>query len=158
MATAGYTAGLKELADGTIHWASDTIKLMLIANDVAYTYNADHTYVDMAGANDPIDCELNVSGYAPGFGGAGRATLASKTITIDTANDRYIYDAADPSAWTLVSGETVIAAIIYRHNTSDADSRLLFYVDFDDKATPDGTLTLNFNALGIFAHSMAAPA
>lgn len=154
MATAGYTTGIKELLDGTISFASDTIKLMLIANDKTYTYDADHTYVDMGGENDPVDCELDVTGYAPGFAGAGRATLASKTITVDNANNRVVIDAADPAAWTLASGKTVVAAIIYKHVTSDEASRLIAYVDFADTATNGGTFTLQFNAAGILTVNM----
>lgn len=154
MATAGYTTGIKELLDGTISFSSATIKLMLIASDTTYTYNADHTYVDMAGANDPIDCELSCTGYVAGFSGAGRATLASKTMTVDATNNRVVIDAADPAAWTLVAGKTVTAAIIYNHVTSDAASRLLIYVDFTDQATANGTFTLSFHADGILTVNM----
>lgn len=155
MATAGYTTGIKELLDGTITFSSATIKLMLIASDTAYTYNPDHLYVDESGAADPIDCELNCTGYDPGFSGTGRATLGSKTITVDSTNNLVKIDAADPAAWTsLATGKTVVAAIIYNHVTSDAASRLLIYVDFTDTPTNGGSFTLNFHADGILTVNM----
>ena len=156
MATAGYTTGVKEILDRTIDWVNAAdIYVMLIANDSTYTYDPDHTYVDMAGANDPIDCELSISGYEAGYSGAGRKALASKTFTVDNTNNRVKIDAADPSAWTLVSGKTVVAAIIFKKGTADdTTSRLLFYVDFDNQATPNGTFTLSFNADGIVTVDM----
>lgn len=151
MASYGYTAGVKEILDRTIDFIGDsTIKVMLLSNATAYTYNPDHTYVDMSGANDPVDAETNVSGYARGWGGAGRKVLGSKTFTVDDTNNWVKIDAADPSAWTLASGQTVVAAIIFKEGAAnDTTSRLLFYVDFSDTATNGGTFTLAFNADGI---------
>lgn len=156
MATLGYTTGIKEILDRTIDWVNDsTIKIMLLANDVTYSHDPDHTVVDMGGATDPADAELSVSGYVGGNGGAGRKVLTSKTITVDNTNNRVVLSAASPSSWTLGPGETVVAAIIIKEDASvDTASRLLIYVDFTDTATNGGTFTLTFHTDGILTINM----
>jgi len=143
MASFTYNAGSKALQDGTVDWASDTIKIMLVTD--AHTPDQDHDHID-----DIAGDEVSVSGYAGGFSGAGRKTLGSKTQTNDTTNDRTVYDAADPSAWTLAAGETVQAAVVYWHDTDDATSIPLFYLEFATPiATNGGSLTVPFDAAGI---------
>jgi hypothetical protein len=155
MASGAYTAGLKAIMDGTIHWEapeteSDTIKVMLLSTTTAYTYDPDHVYVDAGGAADPVDAETNVSGYDRGWGEAGRKALATRTMTVNNTNNTITFDATDPTAWTLAAGETVAAAVIIKEGAAnDTTSQLLFYVDFTDTATNGGTFTLSFNASGI---------
>lgn len=145
MASLVYNEGAYQLRNGgSISWGSDTIKVMLIATDTPYTPNKDETVLTTAAGS-----ELSVSGYASGFAGAGRKTLASKTLTKDTTNDRVVYDADDPSAWTLGAGKTVAGAVIYKHDTNDATSIPIFYLDFTDVGTTGGTFTLVFDATGI---------
>ena len=145
MASLVYNEGAYQLRNGgSINWGSDTIKVMLIATDTPYVPDKDETVLTTAAAS-----ELSVSGYVAGFAGGGRATLGSKTLTKDTANDRIVYDAADPAAWTLAAGKTVAAAVLYKHDTNDATSIPLFYLDFTDFPTNGGTFTLVFASTGI---------
>ena len=71
--------GAESLQDGTINWASDTIRARLVKSTA--TVNKDDTsmtpYTIVTGTTDQ--------------------TLGSKTRTKDTANDRIVYDAADPT-------------------------------------------------------------
>ena len=144
MASAVYNNGAKKIADGSIDFAADTIKIMLLATDTPYSLDKDHDHIDDISAS-----ELSVSGYVGGFAGAGRKTLGSKTITADLTNDRVVFDAADPSAWTLASGKTVASAVVYWHDTDDATSVPLFFLDFTDTLTNGGTFTVQFDANGI---------
>lgn len=144
MASAVYNAGAKGLLDGSIDFAADTIKIMLLSTDVPYVVDKDHDHIDDLNAS-----ELVVSGYANGFAGAGRKTLGTKTITKDNATDRVVFDAADPSAWTLGAGETVAAAVVYWHSVDDATSIPLFFLDFVDVLTNGGTFAIAFHADGI---------
>ena len=59
MASHVYNAGSKGLLDGTIDWAADTIKIMLVTT--AYTPDKDH-----ASMTTPAASELSVSGYTGG--------------------------------------------------------------------------------------------
>lgn len=126
---------------------SDTIKVMLVTS--AYTANPDHDYITASGAGTN---EIVATNYTGAFGGAGRKTLASKTLTEDDTNDRSVFDAADVT-WTSIGGATnatIAAAILVKEGTSDADSQLLVYIDIADTATNGGDITIQWNANGIF--------
>src|SRR5690349_20586696 len=106
MASFTYNEGSFKLADRTIDYvnAGTVIKVMLIGLLTPYTPDPDHATVNLISGS-----ELNVpSGYQTGFAGTGRKTLANKTITKDNATNRVIYDADDPSAWTLGAGDSVV--------------------------------------------------
>jgi hypothetical protein len=144
MASFTFNAGSYALQHQNADYLADTIKVMLLGTATPYTPNKDE-----ASMTTPALSELAVSGYAGGFSGAGRQTLASKTLTNDTTNDRTVYDAADPSAWTLGAGDSVAAAIVYWHSVDDATSVPLFYLDFADVPTNGGAFALSFDAAGI---------
>lgn len=143
MASGTYNDGSLKLQNGTVSWASDTIEVVLVKS--TYTFDKDHT------AGTPAASEITgVSGYTGGFGGAGRKVLASKTLTNDTTNDRTVYDAADPSAWTLGAGDTVGGAVIQKKGSADDTTAVpLFFLDFTDVPTNGSTFTLSFDATGI---------
>lgn len=143
MASGVYNEGAYQLRNGgSVDFAADTIKVALVSS--AYSFDKDH-----ASMTTPAASEISVTGYASGFAGAGRKTLASKTTTKDTTNDRIVYDAADPSAWTLATGATVGGAVVYKHITDDATSVPLFFLDHADVPTNGGTFTLQFHADGM---------
>ena len=124
--------------------SSNTLKAMLLTN--AYTFNPDHKFVSSINAN-----ELSVTGYTGGFGGAGRKTLSSKTVTEDAGNNRLVFDAADPTAWTgLAAGQSIRYVAIIEEITNDAASRVVCILDFGaDYPTNGGDITVAFNATGI---------
>jgi hypothetical protein len=126
---------------GRINWLSDTIKVMLVTS--GYTFNRDH---DFASA---VSSELSGTGYVGGFGGSGRKTLASKTITEDDTNDRAVYDAAD-SVWTAINAGTAAGAIIIKEGTSDADTELICFLDGASVVTNGGDVTLVYPSTGAF--------
>jgi hypothetical protein len=131
---------------------TNTIKCMLVKS--GYVADRDNDVVDAGGANDPVDHELTVGGYTPGYGGAGRKTLASKTIVVDKPNDRAEFDCAD-IAWTaLLTGETIAAAILIKEGAvNDTTSRLIAYLDVADTPTNGSDVTLQINAEGVIQFS-----
>lgn len=149
MASLVYNRAKKEILDGTIDLLTDTLKIMLVTS--AYVVDADDTFVDMSGANDPIDEELSGTGYAAGFAGAGRKTLSGKGVSQDDANDRAEFDDTADITWTGISAGTAAAAILYKHNTADTDSVLIAYIDTGGFpiVTNGGDLTIQWNAEGI---------
>jgi hypothetical protein len=143
MASGVYNEGAFQLATGGIVFATDAnIKIMLVKD--SYVFDKDHASVTPLAAE-----EVGVAGYVGGFGGAGRKALGSKTATKNTTTDRIVFDAADPSAWTLAAGETVGGAVVIREDTNDAGSTPLFFLDHADTPTNGGTLAEVFDALGI---------
>jgi hypothetical protein len=147
MASIVYNTAKQLMADGTIDLDTNTIKVMLVTS--TYTPDKDHDYVDAGGASDPCDAEIDVTGYTRGFNGAGRKTLASADVTTDKTNDRAEFDATDVTWTALGSGATIAGAILIKEGTSDADSRLIAYIDLTDTATNGGDITIQWNAEGI---------
>src|SRR5512146_1743544 len=80
--------------------------------------NKDDTFLDEAGADDFVGGELSGTGYT-------RKTLASKTLTYDTANDRVAWDAADIT-WTAITAGTAAQATLWDNTPSTDFSRRLF--------------------------------
>lgn len=124
-----------------------TIKGMLLKN--GYTPNPDHKFV-----SDIVAQEADATGYTAGFGGAGRKTMASPTVTEDATNNRAVFDAADPSTWTALGGatnNTLRYMAVIREVTNDAASPVIAVLDFgSDKLTNGGDFTVAIAALGIY--------
>ncbi len=152
MASFMYNLAAKELADGSLDFIGDTIKVMLVTS--SYVADKDDDYVDESGPNDPIDHELTGTGYTAGWGGAGRLTLtiAGGQITEDDANDRAEIDSTTNPTWTGISAGTAAAVILIREGgANDTDSLLICYIDTGGfpVVTGGGDLTINWNAEGI---------
>ena len=143
MAALTYNIGSYSIINRTIDFASDDIEVIFTKS--TYTPNKDDTNSVYAAA------EISgVSGYTGGWGGAGRKLLGSKTITNDTTNDRTVLDAANPSAWTLGTGDTIGGAIIGKKGSaSDATALPICFLEITDFPTNGSTVTLDFDALGI---------
>jgi hypothetical protein len=142
MASGVYNEGAYQLCDGIDFETDAGIKIMLVKS--TYSFDKDHTL-----STNIVSHEADASGYTGGFNGAGRKALATKTKTKNTTSDRIIFDADDPSAWTLAAGNTIGGAVIIREITSDAASTALFFLDFTDTATNGGTFTVSFDTNGI---------
>jgi len=143
MASKMYGNMLLKALNKEVDWDSDTIKVMLTTS--SYTPNQDtHIY------KSSVTNEVTGTGYT-----AGGATLASKTITYDTATNVTILDAAD----TVWASSTITAryAVVYDDaGASDAAKVLLGYVDFgSDQASSNGNFTLTWDATGIFRLTVA---
>lgn len=147
MASKWYGTGLKSMVDATIAFSSDTIKAILV--NASYTYDADHDF-----ANDVSGNELTGTGYTGGFGGSGRKTLASKTITNDTTNDRVEYDCADIT-WTALNAGTIGGVVLVKEVTNDAASPIIAFLDPTNLVTNGGDVTLVIDAEGILQISYA---
>jgi hypothetical protein len=115
---------------------TDTIKVALVTS--SYTPNADtHDFFD------DVTNEVVGTGYT-----AGGATLATPTVTLDTANDRVDFD-ADDTQWT-TSTITARAAVIYKSTGTASTSPLIAYIDFTtDQISSAGTFLIQWSASGI---------
>lgn len=133
--------------DGTIDMDSATLKLLLVT--ASYTPNPDHTFVDVGGANDVIDHELNgVANYTRGWAGAGRKSVV---CTMQTNNTSDRVDIAIPDqTWTaLGTGATIAGAVLIKEGASnDTTSQLIAYFGLTPTPTNGGDVTLNFADLG----------
>lgn len=142
MASGVYNNGKANIANGTIDLIADTIKVMLVSS--AYTFDPDHDFVSSINAN-----EVSVTGYVGGFGGAGRKTLAGKTVTKDNVNDRAVFDANDVSWTGLGAGATLGGAVVLKEITNDGASIPICFMDPADLPTNGSDINLVFDATGI---------
>jgi hypothetical protein len=122
------------------------IKVMLVGT--GYTPDKDHDFVDsITGGSSK---ELSGTGYVAGFGGSGRKTLASKTVTKDNTNDVAFFDAADVT-WTAINAGTVAYAVVIKEVTNDADSPILATLTISPNIVTNGSdYTEQWAADGLF--------
>lgn len=109
-----------------VDFANDTLKVALLAN--TYTPDIDtHDFFD-----DVVAHELSTAhGYT-----AGGATIAGKSITVDTANNKVVFDCTDPS-WTIdATGITCRYAVLYKSTGDNATSPLIAVWDFGGDQNP----------------------
>lgn len=132
-----YNAGKKKLMEAVFNLTTDTIKMAILGS--GYTPNFDtHDFFD------DLTNEVVSAGYT-----AGGATLANKSITIDTVNDLAYFDADDVS----LSGTTITARYlaIYKSTGTASTSPLLFLIDLGvDRVTVSEIFYVQWSALGIF--------
>jgi len=107
MANKLFDKGREGILDGSIAWATDNIKAVLVDTG---TYTVD------------LATHANLSDIAAGARVATSANLASKTSTGGVA------DAADQT-FTAVTGATVEAIVLYKDTGTAGTSRLLCYID-----------------------------
>lgn len=137
MADVIYSNLPKHLMNANISLESDTIKVALVTS--SYTPDQDaHEFFD------DITNEVTGTGYT-----AGGATLASKTVTADTANNAGVFDAANVT-WS-TSTITARGAVVYKSTGTASTSPLIEYIDFGiDKISSGADFTITWDAAGIF--------
>lgn len=159
MASFAYGQGVLRLLRGTtptttIDWINDTVKCGL--SNTTHVPNKDDTFADDGGADDFIDGELSGTGYTAGFGGAGRKSITTKTISYNATSDRVELDGADVT-WTAINAGTAAQATVLKEGaTLDSQSAVLGNVDTGGfpVTTNGGDLTIQWNAGGIFQHNV----
>ena len=144
MASKLYGNFLAKALNKEVDWDSDTIKVALLTS--SYTPNQDtHDYYD-----DVSTYQVSGTGYT-----TGGATLASKTVTYDSANNVVVLDAADVT-W---SSSTITAryAVVYDDSGATAAAKALIgYVDFgSDQSSTNGNFTITWDSTGIVRITVA---
>jgi hypothetical protein len=100
--------------------AGVVIKVLLLRDTSTYVFNKAHDFISDIFGNGGV--EISVASYL-------RQTLGSKAVTVDDTNHRGVFDCANIQFGTLESGQTVEAALFYKHITNDADSIPLLFVN-----------------------------
>jgi hypothetical protein len=135
MANLFYNEAKESITDRNIDLLSDTLKVMLV--DSVYTPNADHQFIDEAGASDAVDARL---------AGTTDQTLGTKAIGKDTSGDFAYFDAADSLFTAVTTGQTAVAAIVYKDTGTPTTSKMICYLDIPDTPTNGGDITLQYAA------------
>lgn len=143
MASLVYDIAKKEILEASLNLSANTLKVMLVST--GYTPALGDTTVNTAAA-----AEISVSGYVGGFNGTGRKTVTPKTFTVDAVNHRGKFTSGTNLLWSaLGAGATIAGAVLIKENTTDADSRLIAFLDFTDTATNGGDFTIQWHTDGI---------
>jgi hypothetical protein len=121
-----------------LDWDSDTYNLILCGS--GHVSDADDVFVSDCATLD----ELSGTGYAAGFGNAGRKALTGAVVSIDNANDR-IELKADNMTWAGIDAGTIAYVLVYKAGTSDTDSLLIGRIDISPaKVTNGGDMTVEW--------------
>jgi hypothetical protein len=143
-----YNQGLADLLNNAHDWdnSSQTYKIMLLT--AGYTFNYNHVYVSQVSGY-----ELSGTNYTPGYSNTGRKTLTSRSISIDASNN-YVILGADNISWGTIYANVIDKAIIYRHLTSDLDSKLIACITGGGLpiSISGGTINLNWNTNGVIRY------
>lgn len=120
-----------ELFTGDANLDAADLRVLLLKT---YVIDADDNVVDdlVPGTN-----EITVGGYS-------RQTLSGETITENDTDDFAYLDATDPVFSSLVTGETVVGAVLFRHTGSDATAPVYAGYDVTDTPTNGGNITIQF--------------
>lgn len=126
-----FNVGALGLQDGSINWASDTIKIRPVETS------------DTIDEDDTVMTGLGLTGYDQ--------TLGSKTgPTKDDANNRIVYDAANPTFPSVAAGPQIDRALIFKFVTNDADSIPIALMDIAAITPNGGNIGVLFDAIGAF--------
>jgi len=131
----------EELMEGQFDLVNDTIKVALISDNTAYTFDPDaHTFV-----NDILDGGTTAEEFAGS--GYSRQTLTNNAVTQDDTDDEGVFD-ADDVTFSSLDGDTIQGIIVYQQiggdDTTPGDDRVLAVVD-DDSAGSNSDLPLTTN-------------
>jgi hypothetical protein len=134
----------KAIFNKEVDFDTDSIKVALLSS--SYTPNQTaHDYFD-----DVSTYEVSGTGYT-----AGGQALASKTVTLDTANKVLVLDAADVT-W---ANSTITAryAVVYNDSGATAGQKALIgYIDLvSDQASNNGNFVIQWDATGIVRLTVA---
>lgn len=143
--TSIYNNFKKLLLDGGVNLGSDTIKIALISDSIAYTPDIDGESVVSDVLDGVVAAELSATNYS-------RKTL-SVTTSQDNVDDEGVADASDLT-WTSLGGstnDTIAAGLIYKEVTGDSDSPLVGHYTSGNFPLPTngGDVTLTIDAEGI---------
>lgn len=136
MASVVYNSFKRDIMNGGINLASDTIHVALVTS----TYSPN---IDTHDNFDDITNEVSGTGYT-----AGGGELDNKAVTVDTTDDEGVWD-ADDETWAN-STITARGAVIYKNTGTGSTSKLICYIDFGaDKISSAGNFTIAWNSEGI---------
>ena len=135
-----YLKGIEQAFLGNIDCENDTIKLKYMAT--SYTPNA---------GTDAFLSDVSASEAS----GAPTETLANVDIRIDAGNSRVEFDADDVTENSITTATDKF--IVYKDTGVEATSPLIACIDIAEGtlAPVAGTISVTFNAEGIFAISAA---
>jgi hypothetical protein len=147
-----------EFLDGNVNARSDTLRVALVSDNTAYTFDPDtHEFVD-----DVLDGGTTAEEFAGT--GYNRQGLSNVTVTQDDTDDEGVID-ADNTVFTGLDGDTIQAILVYKQvggdDTTPGDDPIVVVLD-DDSAgsvadlpqnTNGGDITIEWDTEGVVTFS-----
>lgn len=131
-----YNTGKGEILKGNVDLVTDAIYYAFMK--ASYTPNFDtEEFLD--------DVSANIAG------GSTAAELTSRAVNVDTVNNRAEFDAADLSLASQTFTDASDKILIYKHTGVAGTSTLLCSADITSIQPVSGTVTVAWNAEGIFS-------
>lgn len=127
-----FNEGAESLLDGTINWGSDTIRVRPVLASAAAAIDKDATSMTSVGS----------TGYD--------VTLASKTRTKNTTDDRIVYDAADFAFPAVAAIGAIDHYIVFQFVTDDAGSKPIAKVEMTSVTPNGGDVNVTISSSGLF--------
>lgn len=127
-----FNEGAESLLDGSIDWASDTIRVRPVLSSAQAAIDKDAT--SMTG--------LGTTGYD--------VTVGSKTRTKDTTNDRIVYDFADFAFSAVAAIGAIDHFLVFKFVTDDAGSTPIAKVEMDEITPNGGDVNVTVATAGAF--------
>ena len=147
MASRVFNKALANILLAALVTGKDVRVALLMTNTSAGTNNDG---IDFVGDITTLD-EMDGANYA-------RAALTSEAAAEDDANDRGEFTASDLTWTSLGAGTRNIAgALLYQHETNDADSPVIAYFEFSSSVAADGNnFQIQWDSEGILQASQGA--
>jgi hypothetical protein len=127
-----FNEGAESLQDNSIVWGSDTIRVRPVLASAQAAIDKDATSMTSLGS----------TGYD--------VTLASKTRTKDTTNDRIVYDAADFVFPAVAAIGAIDHFIVFKFVSNDAGSTPIAKVEMTSVTPNGGDVNVTISASGLF--------
>lgn len=142
MASLLTTAGRLALCKSATAWDTATHKVMLLRP----TYAPDLAH----GAVSSLTAyEVTGTGYTGGYGGSGRKTISSPTVTTDSAG-RVVFDASDLTWSSLDAGLVGFVAIVRETGSADSSSVVVAVLTYPVTDPAGSDLVVSWPSTGLF--------
>lgn len=142
MASLLTTAGRLALCKSATDWDTATHKAMLLRP--TYVPDVAHGTVNLISSY-----EVSGTGYAGGYGGSGRKTVTSPTVTTDSAG-RVVFDAADLTWSSLDAGVVGFVAIVRETGGADTSSVVVAILTYPVTDPAGSDLVVTWASTGLF--------
>lgn len=147
--TFGYPKGEQAFRSGSINWASNDIRILLVMSNTTADTDGAAEFVSSFATLD----ECDAAGYA-------RTQITGRSVNVDTVAKIVSLLAAQTNLPAFAAGtRQVVGAVIYKHVGADSANPVLFYLDgapwfpFNAVGTP---VRFKWNAAGIVSYPLDA--
>lgn len=132
-----YTEAPYQAFRGALDILTDDLRCLLLKSGSSPVFDPDDQTVQ-AILDRVENAEITVTNYA-------RQVLGNKAVNRDPANNRSEWLAGKSVFTSLATGETVVAAVVYKHVGADTANIPISFHDLTDTPTNGGNIEVRYN-------------